>query len=485
MPEELDTPHEPALPAAAESPVKRKFFARKRLRSVLIAVGVFVLLLGIFSVVLFRSGAVDSVVKNQFREKMEYMGIVFDADVFRLNISPLELELKNATFNDRISGEKLFFVRDGRLGLTVLDLFAWQTTREISVDSTEIYGAEVWVRFDENGRSNFANLVSDERESRLSFKYDSIKFLLLDSVIHFNDVSRKIDADARNLTVSITPEQEQLLDRPSRFRFEMESTDSFFTYDGGRLENIGIRAKGVADPEFADISELRIDTPIGYSILSGRLTDWQKFSYELSIESSLDLTQTSTIFPLGTSLRGVGNFKGKVVGTGTDYRLEGTASSDALVADGDYVRGIEGADPPADRAAGGDARNSARADPGEGARGGGGGAADACGRCEAGARSAVERAFSLRASGSEVHASRVPHLRSGVSVARFGGGAAHGVRHHPAAHPGGGGFEPHRHCHSRAADAKVSRQRVLIRKDRPSWAGPSHRTRRRIRAPGR
>lgn len=341
MPEELDTPHEPALPAAAESPVKRKFFARKRLRSVLIAVGVFVLLLGIFSVVLFRSGAVDSVVKNQFREKMEYMGIVFDADVFRLNISPLELELKNATFNDRISGEKLFFVRDGRLGLTVLDLFAWQTTREISVDSTEIYGAEVWVRFDENGRLNFANLVSDERESRLSFKYDSIKFLLLDSVIHFNDVSRKIDADARNLTVSITPEQEQLLDRPSRFRFEMESTDSFFTYDGGRLENIGIRAKGVVDPEFADISELRIDTPIGYSILSGRLTDWQKFTYELSIESSLDLTQTSTIFPLGTSLRGVGNFKGKVVGTGTDYRLEGTATSDALAADGVYLRGIE------------------------------------------------------------------------------------------------------------------------------------------------
>ena len=66
----------------------------------MIAVGVFVLLLGIFSVVLFRSGAVDSVVKNQFREKMEYMGIVFDADVFRLNASPLELELKNATFND-------------------------------------------------------------------------------------------------------------------------------------------------------------------------------------------------------------------------------------------------------------------------------------------------------------------------------------------------------------------------------------------------
>lgn len=341
MPEELDTPHEPAPPAEDEPPAKRKFLAGKRLRSLVIAAGGLVLLLGIVGVVLFRSGAVDSVVKNQFREKMEYMGIVFDADVFRLNASPLELELKNATFNDRVTGEKLFFVRDARIGITILDLFAWQTTREISVDSTEIYGAEVWVRFDENGRSNFANLVADERESRLSFKYDSIKFLLLDSVIHFNDVSRKIEADARNLTVSINPTDEPLPDRPSRFRFEMESTDSFFTYDGGRLENIRIRAKGVADPESADISELRIDTPIGYSTLSGRLTDWQNFTYDLSIESSLDLTQTSTIFPLGTTLRGVGNFRGRVTGTGTAYRVDGNVTSEALAADGVYLRAVD------------------------------------------------------------------------------------------------------------------------------------------------
>ncbi|MBK9164421.1 MAG: translocation/assembly module TamB domain-containing protein [Acidobacteria bacterium] len=341
MPEELDTPHDAALPSAPDPPAKRTFLAGKWLRIIMIGGGVFVLLIALIGLLLFRGGAADTYVKNQFREKMEYMGIVFDADVFRLNASPLELELKNATFNDRVSGEKLFFIRDARIGLTILDLFAWQASREISVDSTEIYGAEVWVRFDENGRSNFANIVSDERESSLSFKYDSISFLLLDSVVHFNDASRKIEADARNLTLSVRPTEEPLLERPSRFLFELESTDSFLTYDGSRLEDVRIRATGIADPESADISELRIDTPIGYSILSGRLMDWQNFTYDLNIESSVDLAQTSTIFPLGTTLRGVGNFKGRVGGTGTNYRVEGNITSEALSADGVYLRAVD------------------------------------------------------------------------------------------------------------------------------------------------
>ena len=46
---------------------------------------------------------------------MDDIGIVFDADVFRLTVAPLELQLRNATFNDKVTGEKLFFVRDARL----------------------------------------------------------------------------------------------------------------------------------------------------------------------------------------------------------------------------------------------------------------------------------------------------------------------------------------------------------------------------------
>src|SRR5690606_7566547 len=132
---------------------------------------------------------------------------------------PLQLELKNATFNDRVSGEKLFFIRDAKLGLTVDNLYAWQLSRDITIDTTEIDGAEVWINFDENGKSNFSNLefVEDEGGSRVNFKYSSIKFSLTNGLVHYGDVSRKISGQARNITFLLEPENYEVPDEDKRY----------------------------------------------------------------------------------------------------------------------------------------------------------------------------------------------------------------------------------------------------------------------------
>ena len=62
--------------------------------------------------------------------------------------------------------------------------------------------------------------------------------------------------------------------------------------------------------------------------------------YNLAIESTVDLTQTSNIFPLGASLSGVGNFKGTVSGEGETYRVDGTVDSEAISAEGVYLRAV-------------------------------------------------------------------------------------------------------------------------------------------------
>jgi DUF4097 and DUF4098 domain-containing protein YvlB len=74
--------------------------------------------------------------------------------------------------------------------------------------------------------------------------------------------------------------------------------------------------------------------------MSGTLTDWAALKYNLNIESTVDLTQTSSILPLGTSLTGVGNFKGKVSGEGDKYRVEGVVDSQALTAAGVYLKAV-------------------------------------------------------------------------------------------------------------------------------------------------
>ncbi len=319
---------------------RRKYFSRRNNAIALGLIAILLVLLALAVVIIYRSGTSDNFIRSQFVEKMDYIGIVFDADVFRVTISPLELELKNATFNDKISGEKLFFIRDAHLGLTVQNLYAWQITRDISVDSTDINGAEVWVKFDANGKSNFSNLIADERGSNVNFKYNSVKFSLHEGIIHFDNISRKLSADANNVVFLLEPENILVPDEQKRYKFDLTSTDSSFVYNENPLTQVDIRAVGIADSMGADISQFTLKTPVGEAAMKGRLTDWAVLKYNLNIESTVDLTQTSNIFPLGTALRGTGNFKGNVTGEGENYKIDGKIDSQSLAADGIYLKAV-------------------------------------------------------------------------------------------------------------------------------------------------
>jgi len=248
----------------------RRYFTRRNALLTSTTLAIILILGAILSVVFYRYGVFDTYVKTQFVTKMEAIGIVFDADVFRVTVNPIEVELKNATFSDKVTGEKLFFIRDAHLGLTVENLYAWQLSRDIQFNTTEINGAEVWVKFDANGKSNFSNLklVEDQAGQRVNFKYDSIKFSLKDSVVHFGDLSRKISADANNIQFFLDPESYAVADEQKRYKLDFTSTDSTFTYDERVLEDVDIRARGIVDKTGAEITELKIETPIGVSILS-------------------------------------------------------------------------------------------------------------------------------------------------------------------------------------------------------------------------
>ena len=74
--------------------------------------------------------------------------------------------------------------------------------------------------------------------------------------------------------------------------------------------------------------------------MNGRIDDWKALKYNLNVESTVDLTQTSNTFPLGTTLRGVGTFKGVISGEGETYHVEGAANSDSLAAGGVYLKAV-------------------------------------------------------------------------------------------------------------------------------------------------
>ena len=353
MPEEFDKlepePDEPA-------PQGRRRFFSVRNAGILAVVLAFIGLAFVVSIyIAYRGGVVDTYVEDQFTTKMADIGIVFSADEFDVTVSPFELHLVNATFNNKTTGEKLFFIRDARLGLSVVDVFSWSLSRDISINTTDINGAEVWITFDENGRSNYSDLVFVEEEgARVNFRYDSIVFSLKEGVVHYGLATHSISGDANNVVVNIEPEPEpaspelasaaeSLQSVPSeelRFVINASATDSVFVWDGSPLNEIDIRAHGVAYGNGADVHELRIDSPIGTMAMNGKITNWADLTYELNVESTVDLTQTSNTFPMETTLRGVANFRGKILGQGATYHIEGTADSQALSADNVYLKAV-------------------------------------------------------------------------------------------------------------------------------------------------
>jgi translocation and assembly module TamB len=321
--------------------VRRSWLSRRNLLLSLGVSAIVVLLAGLLTIGLYRAGVFDTYIKGQFVTKLADIGIVFDAETFRVTASPMTLEMHNATFKDKVTGDPLFSVRDAHLGLTVLDLLAWRTSRDIQINTSDINGAEVWIKFDENGLSNFSNLkfAEDENGSRVNFRYESVNFQLHDSTIHFGDLSRRLSADARNLTFLLSPQALPIGD-DARYNFELSATDSNFQYDDRVLQGIDVRAQGVADNKGADISSLTLHTPVGDSTLSGNMRDWKNPAYDLDITSTIDITQVSSIFDTGTALRGVGNFKGHVSGVGETYHIQGTADSEALRAAGVYLKAV-------------------------------------------------------------------------------------------------------------------------------------------------
>ena len=319
----------------APSTTRRRFFTR---RNGVVALGIGAILavaLALLVTVSYRYGVFDNYIRAEFVAKMDRMGMVFDADIFRVTASPLQLELKNATFNDKITGEKLFFIKDAKIGLTVTNLFAWQLSRDITVDSTDINGADVFVNFDENGKSNFSNLQFVEENTGVNFIYSSLKVSINDGLINFGDVQHKISAKAKNVFFRLEP-----ANKKESYQFDLTSTDSNFVYDENPIAPIDIRAKGIADANGAEIAEFKLTSPIGESVLNGTLTDWKELKYNLNITSSVDLTQTSDILPLGTALRGAANFSGKVIGAGAKYNIEGEIQSDALAAENIRLKGL-------------------------------------------------------------------------------------------------------------------------------------------------
>ncbi|HYP50496.1 MAG TPA: hypothetical protein VEQ34_06105, partial [Pyrinomonadaceae bacterium] len=334
-----------------DAPAPRGWFSRRNviiLALIPLALIVALIIAGFLAV---RTGYVARYIERQFVVQMDNMGIRAEIRQFEQTFAPLGILMHDVNLYDKETGEKLAFVKYLKLDATVTDLYALNLNRTLRLDSTEVDGLEAWVTFDEEGRSNFHRIkIPEQEESNLRFNFNTMKFSLRNSVIHYGDRRYDLTGDARNVALLLETEagvsesEREVENR--RFRFDLTATNSTLTYQSGKpVEPIDIRLRGVATETYADIEELNLKSPVANTTLTGRLEDWENLKYRLNIQqANIDLQQAGEVIKSEAALRGIGNFVGTIEGGSEDgndkYVINGEIQSDAIAVDNIRLRGL-------------------------------------------------------------------------------------------------------------------------------------------------
>src|SRR5687767_5276058 len=330
---------EPEKPSVAR---RWRYFTRRHaiLAGLIVAaVVVFVILLAFF---LVRLGYVDRYIANQIKRTFSNYGIRAEIREFHAELPPQTVKMSGVELYDAQTGEKLGTIDQIDATIRIEDLYALNLRREINLKDLKIRGFEAWVTFDEQGRSNFRNLriPPPEPNKRILFAYSTANVEIKNGVIHYGDARHEISGVARNLDVTVLPDDPSAPAESRMNTVTMNSSNSTFTYDGRPVNNIDIHARGRVSQTRAEIQELVLKSPVAEARLTGVMDDWRALRYQMNVTSSVDLTQLSDVLQSGTTLRGAGNFAGTVTGEGDQFKVDGEIQSDALAADGLRLQGL-------------------------------------------------------------------------------------------------------------------------------------------------
>jgi hypothetical protein len=320
-----------------------RYFSRRHAFLAGLIIGVGILALLIVALLAYRFGYVDRYVASQITNTFANYGIRATIREFHSSIPPHTVEMSGIELYDAATGEQLGKIDRLAATIRISDLYALNLRRNINLEDLKIEGFEAWVKFDEEGRSNFRNvhIPPPAPNARILFAYSTAHIEIKNGVVHYGDLKHELSGEARNLKATIQPDDpsQPVESRMNTIVFGM--TDSTFTYDGRPVNKIDVDARARINQTRAEIQELTLKSPLAEAHLSGTMDDWRALRYQLNITSSVDLTQVSDTFQTDATLRGIGNFSGTVTGEGDQFKVQGGIKSDALAADGLRLQGLK------------------------------------------------------------------------------------------------------------------------------------------------
>jgi len=301
-----------------------------------------VVALVIIGLILYRTGQVDRIIARQIVSTLAKYNIRAEVGHFESKFGERTVELRDLKLYNAVTGAQIGKIDRILARVEIDDLWALNLTRNVELEELTVDRPELWVVYDEQGRSNFADLKmpAPEPNSRILFAYSTAQVRINDAVVHYDDDRYEITGEARNLAAFVRPEDPNAPEASRANLIDLSFKDSTFTYQGRPVENIGLELRARADQRSAEIRELVLRSPVTEARLSGTLDDWRDLRYRMNVNATADLTRASDVLQLETTLRGSGRFEGVVTGEGDKYKVEGQMVSDALAADGVRLKGL-------------------------------------------------------------------------------------------------------------------------------------------------
>ncbi|MBV9925316.1 MAG: translocation/assembly module TamB domain-containing protein [Acidobacteria bacterium] len=292
---------------------------------------------------LYRTGQIDRYVAGQIVSTLAKYNVRAEVGGFSSRLGPREVEITDLKLYNAKTGASLGNVGRIVAVVRVEDLWALRLSRNVNLESLTVDRPEIWVTYDAEGRSNFSGLTvpPPDPNRRILFAYSTAHIKVNDAVVHYDDRRYDISGEARNVRATVRPDDPNAPEESRMNVIEFASTGSTFTMNGRTVEPVDITLSARANQVRADVQELVLKSPVAEAHLTGALDDWRALRYHMDVRADVDVTQTSDVLRLETTMRGAGRFEGKVKGEGDKYRVEGSLVSDALAADGVRLKALQ------------------------------------------------------------------------------------------------------------------------------------------------
>lgn len=308
--------------------------------AVVAVVAVVALALIIF--LLYRSGRVDKIIAGQIINTLAEYNIRAEIGSFTTQIGPRTVEIKDLKLYNAVTGASIGNVSRIIATVRVEDMWALSLRRNVNLEDLKVEHPEIWVAYDAQGRSNFADLKvpPPDPNQRILFAYSTAHIQVTDAVVHYDDRRYDINGEARNVRAVVQPENPNAPGASPTDTVDLWMSNSTFTTSGHAVNPVDLEVHARVNQVRADISDLTLRTPIAEAHLSGALDDWRALRYHMQVNANVDLTQTSDVLQLQTAVRGAGKFDGTLSGEGDKYKFEGGFASDAIAADGVRLKAL-------------------------------------------------------------------------------------------------------------------------------------------------